>query len=1190
VSLSVSFCDFLSLCVCAFYSHSFMFLSLSVSMHSDIGTPGGSGAASVASSISDTGAGITAYECQDTADDGDSDNDGICNEWEFGYTGGAQAEDGILFTIDGAEHFLELAGTSEGTRDMIIEIDSMGTVHTPDPISRGFVEGNMTEQGVNVIHVISDEDIPHDGDNLEIEVWTDFNTIKSEHFGNDDEKITISPSTSQSNAVFTQPAMITFDSDVTDSSGFNPANDGTVTGTETLVAGKVGNAFSFDGGTFVTLANEANFDFDTGDSRSYAFWIKTALGGGARILSINGDSASPFTGDWIKLVSGKIRVQILGTSLDFIDVRSAAVVSNNEWHHVAVTYDGGSASGVKIYIDGALDSSTIIRDLLASSTLNNFELTLGGLTTGTNFFTGQMDEYRVYSFELSLDQVTGLFNQAVPLPITHHKFESVTGSTLSDSLLPPDSEAANDGTVTGTATLVASDDGNAFSFDGGTFVTFAHENEFDFDIDTGDPRTYAFWIKTSQGTGARILAIKADPTTPFTGDWIKLVSGKIRLQILGTSLDYIDVRSAGVVSDNLLHHVAVTFDGTSSASGVKIYIDGALDSSTIVRDTLASSTLNNVPLVLGALTTGSNFFTGQLDEFRVYDFELSNDQVSELADRSTDIHSLVQISGYSITTPDTVSTRSAGMVGTGVTEAVVTMKVDLTSPTGTTPTFSDDPDRAISVSGATSFAVQTNDITMSAVNPFGNNFNILRVTSNYATTGPITTAATLGTISIPLVGDAAIESVATSSGSGATSTTLLQAKAQAFRYSLYAHSIGGASGQGELRGNDMVVALGVGFEENDVTHDGTEGSPEQIQGVMMHEYGHLLNINHGGPTYLDVDQDGNFTPEERADTISTSIQNCVPINKSVMAYSYQLPSVAGELWDLNYNEKGGLTGLSYSEKYADPLTTTGPADQNEFDGIVLDGETILWSTPGQGDGKETGVADGTPLDLNGDGDGGTGGDVGSFDLNNFGLAGCLATPDEVFTIYDETLHYDFNFREGNNGQFDSGIPCMGDDCPHTKLLSERTDAMASEAELFGASFVVLPPIDEDGKENKKLGANVPFKARLFKQGASQVEIVDEQIRIDIVYVDNSGDKVRSTIGAFVFEPSTGHYHFDLSEIGDLPADIDKGETVGFVYVLLIPDAFGGTTFRDLIIDQTPRNTVAGSDGIEEEVTVLVTFK
>jgi predicted secreted protein with PEFG-CTERM motif len=88
----------------------------------------------------------------------------------------------------------------------------------------------------------------------------------------------------------------------------------------------------------------------------------------------------------------------------------------------------------------------------------------------------------------------------------------------------------------------------------------------------------------------------------------------------------------------------------------------------------------------------------------------------------------------------------------------------------------------------------------------------------------------------------------------------LKAKAQAYHYALFVHSIGdclrdedpGApgtpSGHGELVGNDLIVALGCGYgpyDSDPQTHD--VGTDKEQAGTFMHELGHNLGLEHGGP-------------------------------------------------------------------------------------------------------------------------------------------------------------------------------------------------------------------------------------------------------------------------------------------------------------------------------------------------------
>jgi hypothetical protein len=90
---------------------------------------------------------------------------------------------------------------------------------------------------------------------------------------------------------------------------------------------------------------------------------------------------------------------------------------------------------------------------------------------------------------------------------------------------------------------------------------------------------------------------------------------------------------------------------------------------------------------------------------------------------------------------------------------------------------------------------------------------------------------------------------------------IIAAKKLAYHYALFVHSRPGSSssGIGELPGNDFIVSLGATGWGVDPATGHTVGSLEQQQGTFMHEFGHNLNLRHGGgdnihrkPNHLSV--------------------------------------------------------------------------------------------------------------------------------------------------------------------------------------------------------------------------------------------------------------------------------------------------------------------------------------------------
>ncbi|MEO0705021.1 MAG: NF038122 family metalloprotease [Cyanobacteria bacterium J06649_5] len=81
---------------------------------------------------------------------------------------------------------------------------------------------------------------------------------------------------------------------------------------------------------------------------------------------------------------------------------SSSGLTINQWHHVAVTYDGNN---VQFYIDGQLDSSTAASITLGTS---NEELVIGADLAGGSHFNGDLDDVRVYNRALSAEELAQL--------------------------------------------------------------------------------------------------------------------------------------------------------------------------------------------------------------------------------------------------------------------------------------------------------------------------------------------------------------------------------------------------------------------------------------------------------------------------------------------------------------------------------------------------------------------------------------------------------------------------------------------------------------------------------------------------------------------------------------------------------------------------------------------------------------
>jgi len=75
----------------------------------------------------------------------------------------------------------------------------------------------------------------------------------------------------------------------------------------------------------------------------------------------------------------------------------------------------------------------------------------------------------------------------------------------------------------------------------------------------------------------------------------------------------------------------MTYDGSSKASGVKIYIDGALQEQDVPTDKLKNTIRTGVPLKLGQRRSSSAVEKAGLQDLRIYGRVLKAEEVKSLS-------------------------------------------------------------------------------------------------------------------------------------------------------------------------------------------------------------------------------------------------------------------------------------------------------------------------------------------------------------------------------------------------------------------------------------------------------------------------------------------------------------------------------------------------------------------------------
>ncbi len=100
--------------------------------------------------------------------------------------------------------------------------------------------------------------------------------------------------------------------------------------------------------------------------------------------------------------------QVIFTAFNVADLRSGnAPSSNNQWQHLAFTYDDG---GVEVFING--NSVFTASSAVNAPTVSDFRI--GGNANDTDSFNGLIDELKIFDTTLSREQI--IFQASIPEP------------------------------------------------------------------------------------------------------------------------------------------------------------------------------------------------------------------------------------------------------------------------------------------------------------------------------------------------------------------------------------------------------------------------------------------------------------------------------------------------------------------------------------------------------------------------------------------------------------------------------------------------------------------------------------------------------------------------------------------------------------------------------------------------------
>ena len=527
---------------------------------------------------------------------------------------------------------------------------------------------------------------------------------------------------------------------VTDASGNN--NTGSVVGATWTPSGKSGNALSFNGtSSRVDIPNSASLQLTTG--MTLEAWVNPTTvtqkwrdviykGNDNYYLAATSSSAGKPAG---AATVGGANTKALG----------AGPLTVGTWTHLAATYDG---TAVRLYVNGTQVGTKAVTGSITTSTN---PLQIGGDSIYGQFFSGTIDEVRVYNTALDAGQITT--DMATPIGSggssdtqapTWSSSSPLSATAASSSQINLSWTAANDnvgvtsyriercqgtgcstftqiGTLTGnppattypdtgltastpysyrvratdavpnlsaysnvaTATTLSGGGGAppglvaAYAFDEGTgtSVTDASGNNNTGSVvgATWTPSGKSGNALSFNGTSSRVdipnsaslqlttgmtLEAWVNPTT-VTQKWRDVIyKGNDNYYLAATSSSAgkpagaatvgganTKALGAGPLTVGTWTHLAATYDGTA----VRLYVNGTQVGTKAVTGSITTSTN---PLQIGGDSIYGQFFSGTIDEVRVYNTALDAGQIT------TDMATPIGSGGSSDTQAPTWSSSS----------------------------------------------------------------------------------------------------------------------------------------------------------------------------------------------------------------------------------------------------------------------------------------------------------------------------------------------------------------------------------------------------------------------------------------------------------------------------------------------------------------------------------------------------
>ncbi len=406
-------------------------------------------------------------------------------------------------------------------------------------------------------------------------------------------------------------------------------NAGTFSGSSSYWgSGKVGKGGKFNGSdNQVSMGDDTDFEFTSGQSFTVQAWVNSSYTPAvSQGILTKGYETTTQAAPWylLELRPNVAVFELRNTALGTKTMTGTTIINDGKWHHLVGVVD--STNGY-LYVDGKLEgtATSIVSDTYG----NNASSFIVGRRFD-RYFNGYIDNIRVFNYARTPAQVAWDYNRGAPAG--YWKLDECQGTTANDA-----SGNRNNGTITigatGSQTTIGTcttpTDGTGAWYNGriGKYNSSMSFDGTDDNISIGDISaleglssvSIAAWINPASLSGSRDI-IQKENTYNFR------MSGSTVQCWIHNGSSFVNIANATLpTSTGTWAHVACTW--TSGSAG-KIYINGKDATSSSTSGSAMTSTAN--AFTIGSRNGTSEFFSGQIDDARIYNYTLTGSQVKQV--------------------------------------------------------------------------------------------------------------------------------------------------------------------------------------------------------------------------------------------------------------------------------------------------------------------------------------------------------------------------------------------------------------------------------------------------------------------------------------------------------------------------------------------------------------------------------